>query len=1084
MTNNSNFLSLSYINKVDMFLDFAYSNDIIVETNIRPTGEVVLQIKCPCTICKNNHYRPRDVLKEHLLTKGFIRNYTRWVEHGETEIEDAVESSTPMEVDDDHDDGMNRMVWENIRAACFQSNPESVSQEEDIPNERAKQFYDMLEDDNERLYYGCDEWSKLEAATTLLNWKSTCNVTESTFNHILPIFKSMLPTANKLPSNLYETQAILKELRLPKKRYDACKNHCMLFYKQEDLSLTHCQYCKEPRYKFNKVPYLVMTYMPIGERLKRLYMSEKTAKDMIWHSVHKTKEGSMSHPSDGEAWKHFDETHPSLVEDKRNVWLGLCTDGFSPNNTISNPYSLWPVFLTIYNLPPWMCTKDSYIKLSLVIPGRKSPGQNLDVFLQPLIDKLKDLWYHGVEVYDAYHKQNFTMKAMLLWTVSDFPAYAMLSGWSTHGRLACPHCMGNTNSFQLNSGGKPTWFDCHRIHLPERHAFWRDKKGFKKGVSQLSSTVPLELTGEQILSEVSNFPTVYEGRPYSAKNAKDPNFGKTHNWVKKSIFWELPYWHSLLIRHNLDVMHIEKNVFENLFNTIMDTPKTKDNIKARKDIELYCDRLSLHTFVGNNNKVVKPKASYTITKPELKKVCEWLKKVKFPDGYASNIGACVNAQECSFYSFKRHECHVFMQRLLPISLRGMLPDAIWDAVTELCTFFGVICSKVLHIEDLQKLEKSIVVTICKLEKIFPPGFFDSMEHLVIHLTREAIRGGPVQYRWMYPYERKLGILKRTVRNKAKVEGSIVETYIANELSTYCSLHLNSKIPTRLNREPRNFAPENPISSTIDSRLSIFKVPSRRLFEKGGVNRVWTGSEHHKAHTYILLNTEEVHEYIWKFDDWIIEQDPNLEAGDRDKRRQKDFAHWFEIYVTTSPTCMNEHLRDLAFGPLNKVKLHNGYFINGYKFHTLKQSNGRVTQNCGVCVKGACYDNHETSQAEQVYYVSYPSTTRDLKDWSAVVKVKPRGIYQLAEDVSEAVDDDGDDSDEDADCFYQENERLPCLASTNEDVGPIFFEQREVDNVVNNIAVESNSEEEESFDDLEEGSDSEDIDVYFSDHSSN
>jgi len=32
----------------------------------------------------------------------------------------------------------------------------------------------------------------------------------------------------------------------------------------------------------------------------------------------------------------------------------------------------------------------------------------------------------------------FFMKAALMWTINDFPAYGMLSGWSTHGRLACP----------------------------------------------------------------------------------------------------------------------------------------------------------------------------------------------------------------------------------------------------------------------------------------------------------------------------------------------------------------------------------------------------------------------------------------------------------------------------------------------------------------------------------------------------------------------------------------------------------------------------------------------------------------------
>ncbi|GJS73246.1 hypothetical protein Tco_0706087 [Tanacetum coccineum] len=176
----------------------------------------------------------------------------------------------------------------------------------------------------------------------------------------------------------------------------------------------------------------------------------------------------------------------------------------------------------------------------------------------------------------------------------------------------------------------------------------------------------------------------------------------------------------------------------------MDTSKTKDNIKARKDREIYCDPANLHTW-SKNNKIIKPKASYTLTKPQVKKVCEWVKEVIFPDGYASNIGGCVNLKDCSFYSFKSHECHVFMQRLLPIALKGMIPNAIWDAITELCTFFHTICTKVLHIQDMEKLGESIVVTICKLlEKVFPPGFFDSMENLVMHLANEAILGDPVR----------------------------------------------------------------------------------------------------------------------------------------------------------------------------------------------------------------------------------------------------------------------------------------------------------------------------------------------------
>nr|KAJ0215109.1 hypothetical protein LSAT_V11C300127350 [Lactuca sativa] len=201
------------------------------------------------------------------------------------------------------------------------------------------------------------------------------------------------------------------------------------------------------------------------------------------------------------------------------------------------------------------------------------------------------------------------------------------------------------------------------------------------------------------------------------------------------------------------MMHIVKNVFENVFHTSMETPKSKDHLNARKDIEKHCDRPLLNLIRESNGKITLNKGDYTLEKDDVKKVCAWLEKVKFPNGYASNIGNCVNIKDTSFYPFKSHDCHVFMQCLLPLAIRGFVPKEIYEAVTELCTFFQVFCSKTLHLEDLGNMNRSIVQTLCKLEQIFPPGFFDCMEHLVIHLADEAILGGPVQYRWMYQYER-------------------------------------------------------------------------------------------------------------------------------------------------------------------------------------------------------------------------------------------------------------------------------------------------------------------------------------------
>lgn len=143
----------------------------------------------------------------------------------------------------------------------------------------------------------------------------------------------------------------------------------------------------------------------------------------------------------------------------------------------------------------------------------------------------------------------------------------------------------------------------------------------------------------------------------------------------------------------------------------------------------------------------------------------------------------------------------------------------------------------------------------------------------------------------------MGSLKRTVRNKAKVEGSIVESYLVKELSTYCSLHFEPTTQTRLNREPRNFAPDIPSSSGIDNRLSIFKVPCRRLYCKAGKKISLSEAEIHKIHTYILLNCDEVRPFIWIFDDWMKQTEPNINDRALDEKRERDFAGWFYEYVS-------------------------------------------------------------------------------------------------------------------------------------------------------------------------------------------
>src|SRR3954464_4965531 len=139
-----------------------------------------------------------------------------------------------------------------------------------------------------------------------------------------------------------------------------------------------------------------------------------------------------------------------------------------------------------------------------------------------------------------------------------------------------------------------------------------------------------------------------------------------------------------------------------------------------------------------------------------------------------------------------------MQRLLPIAL-DMLPKSQWTALTEISQYFRELTSTTLIVEKLMQMEKDIPIILCKLEQFLPSGFFDSMEHHPVHLAYEARICGPVQYRWMYPFERFLKTLKDKVKNKAHVEASICQVYLLDEPSTLATYFFPAVLlPCRMN----------------------------------------------------------------------------------------------------------------------------------------------------------------------------------------------------------------------------------------------------------------------------------------------
>ncbi|GKB24131.1 putative reverse transcriptase domain-containing protein [Tanacetum coccineum] len=197
-------------------------------------------------------------------------------------------------------------------------------------------------------------------------------------------------------------------------------------------------------------------------------------------------------------------------------------------------------------------------------------------------------------------------------------------------------------------------------------------------------------------------------------------------------------------------MHVEKNVCESLVRTLLNVPgKTKDGMNARLDLAELGIKPELFAR-QEEDKTTLPPAGYTLTNAEKDIFCETLSNIRVPQGYCSNFSSLVSLKDRKLIGLKSHDYHMLMQE------------------------------KEISLQELDKLQLELVVTLCLLEKFFPLSFFDIMIHLTVHLTREVKLCGPICFRWMYPFERCMKVIKGHVRNRNRPEGCIAEETVAEE----------------------------------------------------------------------------------------------------------------------------------------------------------------------------------------------------------------------------------------------------------------------------------------------------------------
>ena len=351
--------------------------------------------------------------------------------------------------------------------------------------------------------------------------------------------------------------------------------------------------------------------------------------------------------------------------------------------------------------------------LTLLIPGPHSPGKDMDVFLCPLIDELNELWVHGLDTRDAASENGvFRMRAALLWTVNDFPARSSLSGWSGQGYRARPTCNEDTPSMRVI--GKTAYFG-HCRFLPTNHHWWSNLQ-FDGRTER--KRPPRRFSMTDILEQLHRVKTGIPGKHPNYGGVKRKKGGDELNWRKKSIFYELPYWATIELKHNLDVMHIEKNVCDSLLGTLLGDPhKSKDTDNARRDLAKLGIRHELHLF-EDGNKLMKQATDYTFSDANRRKFCRFVRSVKFPDGFASNLSKNVAQNDSRLLGLKSHDCHVIMQRLLPVGCRSLVSKNIWSTIVELCTFFKQFCVSTVNVSDMVEAQNQLVFILFKLEKKF------------------------------------------------------------------------------------------------------------------------------------------------------------------------------------------------------------------------------------------------------------------------------------------------------------------------------------------------------------------------------
>nr|CAD40382.3 OSJNBa0004L19.3 [Oryza sativa Japonica Group]CAE02164.2 OSJNBa0087H01.13 [Oryza sativa Japonica Group] len=433
----------------------------------------------PCADCKNeNMFDSAEDVHGHLIQRGFMKGYTCCVKHGEQESGSGVaadRSGTHNQEDEDEHD-------------MFIPSPlggEMVDVDHDLLQDKLRDVEDPTQNKRDGM-----KFSRLVSdSETPLYAGCKAKYTKLSVTLDLMKLKASSGWTDKSFTNLL---GILKamlpvENTLPVTTYEAKQVLCPL-----GLEVRRIHACPNDCILYHK-QYADLDACPVCKASR--YKRKKSADE-----GNKSKRGG-----------------PAKV-----VWYLPIIDRFK--RIFAN--------LNEEKLVRWHATERRN-------DGPRQPDNDIDVFLESVIDDLEILWKEG--------------------------------------KKACSDCKEHTRSRWLKRSQKMVYMG-HRRWLPLRHAFRRRKKIFN-GKRELQPA-PKDLSGDEVHNMVKDISNEF-GKKRKRSKTKEKSM-----WKKKSIFWRLPYWKDLDVRHCIDLMHVEKNVCESLVGLMLNIPgKTKDGLNTRLDLQ-------------------------------------------------------------------------------------------------------------------------------------------------------------------------------------------------------------------------------------------------------------------------------------------------------------------------------------------------------------------------------------------------------------------------------------------------------------------------------------------------------------------